>query len=96
MAEPLRVEVTSFSSAATEQRAQGLLGWLCVVINGSLQLDAIAVRRTRAGELTLAFPQRRDSAGRRHPYIRPLSTEVRRGIERQVFKTLGLAKEEPR
>lgn len=90
MIAPLQVNVTSFSSAPAELQNQGLLGWVSIAINASLQLDGIALRRTRAGGLVLAFPERRDRAGRRHSLVRPLDDRVRRAIEVQVFEALRL------
>ena len=59
----------------------------------ALALDGVALRRTRDGRRTLSFPARRDRQGRDHPYVRPLSTEARSAIERQVLDALGLEPE---
>ena len=80
--------VTSFSSAPAELQNQGLLGWLCIAVNESLQISAIALRRTCRGDLTLAFPERRDRTGRRHALVRPLDDRIRQAIETQVLGVL--------
>jgi len=73
-----------------ESGDHGLLGWASFELYGHVRLDGVAVRRTRDGRLTLAFPERRDATGRRHPVVRPLNDEARREIEQQVFAALGL------
>jgi len=85
-----RVSILSFASAGAADRARGLLGWLCLDLDGLLLLDGVTLRRTRAGRLTLSFPARLDRAGQRHPFIRPLSDAARRAVEQQVFVALGL------
>ena len=81
--------IRSFSSASTEERENGLFGWLCLEIDRSRVLDGITLRLTQAGNLTLSFPERCDSNGRRHPYIRPLNDQARRDIERKFFEAIG-------
>ena len=85
----MTLRILSFTSASPADCKRGLIGWLSLEIERSLVLDGITVRRTRGGDLTLSFPERRDSNGRRHPLIRPLDDHARRDIERQVFKALG-------
>ncbi len=80
--------IRSFSSASPPEVERGLLAWLCLEVDRSLVLDGITLRLTQAGNLTLSFPERCDSNGRRHPFIRPLNDQVRREIERQVFEAL--------
>lgn len=76
-------------TAATDPSG-GLLGWISCVLNASLRLDGIALRMTREGRRTLAFPARRDRRGVDHPILRPVNDEARREIERQVLDALGM------
>ena len=69
---------------------RGLVGFVSIVVNDSLKLDAIALRRTLDGRPVLAFPARRDARGRQHSLFRPINDEARREIERQVFAALGI------
>ena len=89
-----------FTAARREHVETGLLGWVTCVVNGGLQLDGLALRRTAAGRLAISFPARRDSSGREHPFVRPVSDTTRRSIEHQVFSALvltqGNALEAPR
>jgi len=83
-----RISILSFASASLREQERGLLGWFCLLVDDLLVLDGIGLRRTRDGRQTLAFPERRDSAGRRHPVVRPLDDARRREIEERVFATL--------
>jgi hypothetical protein len=79
-----------FAGASAEDVARGLLGWVSCTLSGSLQLDGIAVRRTRGGKIALSFPARKDARGVQHPFLRPLTDVVRHEIEAQVFCALGI------
>ena len=66
----------------------GLIGYVSVEFGG-LVLDGIVVRKTTDGRFTLSFPARTDRAGRKHPYIRPVSDQVRKEIEDDLLWQLG-------
>ena len=89
----LRVDDVHMVSARQRDRERGLLGWVSCVLNDSLRVDGIALRRTTDGRLTLSYPAHRDGAGRQHFYVRPLTDVARREIEDQVFAALGLCQE---
>ena len=67
--------------------AAGLLGWIRVDV-GPLRIDGIALRRTRRGELALAYPSRRDRQDREHTIVLPVSLEDEIAIERAVMAEL--------
>ncbi len=91
MAEPSRVRLTLASKADAER---GLFGFVAFRL-GEFEIDGVTLRRTRAGELTLSYPARRDRSGRDHPYFRPIGDRARRRIESQVFEALGLGEVRP-
>ena len=68
----------------------GLLGWVTVVVNGTVSLDGLTLRRSEAGRPFIAYPARTDRRGGRHPYIHPLGEAARVELERQVLAALGL------
>ena len=90
MRNPLRVSGVRMIAASPDDVESGLLGWLEVELNDTLQLDGLTLRRTSDGRLTISYPARTDSRGRRHSYARPLDDHARRDIERQVLESLGL------
>ena len=77
-----------FHPAHHGDQAAGLLGWTSFVLDESLLVTSVAVRRTRDGVLTLSFPERTDRAGHRHAILRPLGDERRKQIEQCVFDAL--------
>ena len=79
-----------FVAAEGDDRAAGLLAWISCVIDDTVLIDGITLRRTLDGRLALSFPSRRDSSGRQHPIVRPLDDRARREIETQIFAALGL------
>ena len=90
MTHALRLVVSRvrFNRSSDHDTATGLLGWVSLVLNGRLRLDGVALRRTHGGGLRLSFPERRDSAGRRHSLVRPLDAQARADIEAQVLAAL--------
>ena len=90
MARLAQVSLLSFCSGSPRDQETGLLGWVTLEVDRLFILNGVALRRTRDGCLALSFPERRDSAGRRHPLIRPLNDRARRDIERQVIDAIGL------
>ncbi len=77
-----------FTPASLEDHAEGLLGWLRFDIGNALRLDGVTLRQTIDGRLTLSYPGRRDSQGRLHHHMRPLSRDMQRAIEQSVFDLL--------
>jgi DNA-binding cell septation regulator SpoVG len=93
---PLVVDDVRFTATSRADRDRGLLAYAAFRLNGALQLDGIALRRTRDGRVALSFPCRRDRAGRRHPLVHPLTDAARRSIEVQVLAAYGLKTNEVR
>ncbi len=95
MADGPRITEVEFTAASRKDARTGLLGWVRVVVNDSLRLDGLTVRRTRRGRLALSFPAKPGLTGAQFFYIRPLDDAARKHIEQQVFRALGL-EEAPR
>ena len=85
---PFRINGVRFRSASSIDERGGLLGWTSFLLNDALRISSVAVRRTRAGATTLAFPTRRDGQGVEHPYVCPIAHEVHRAIEAEVLAEL--------
>lgn len=81
----LPIRIRSYVRGTDDDVRQGLLGWLSVFY-GSLIIDGIAIRRTAAGRMALAFPERTSKKGERHSIIAPINAEARRAIEAEIFK----------
>ena len=91
MAEPV-VHVVRFKPASRRLQKRGMMGWLRLRVDGLL-IDGVSLRESPGGALGLAFPERRDTARRRHPVVRPADDATRRSIEGQVLAALGFKKD---
>jgi DNA-binding cell septation regulator SpoVG len=80
-----RITDVQFSRTRSDN---GLLGFVSFVLDGDLQIDGVALRRTLLGELTISWPGRRDAAGRLHHHVRPVDGEVRRELEDELLARL--------
>ena len=89
---PVHYEAVTPTGSAADIRT-GLLGWVSCVVNDTLILDGLTLRRTQAGKLTLSYPDRRDGSGRQHHYLRPVDDRARRDIESQILAKLGAGQE---
>ncbi len=89
MTGPLVTDIR-YTPASRQKAAKGLLGYLTFLLDGSIRVDGVQMRRTQAGELRLSFPSRLDHRGQEHPYLHPIDTPSRVAIERAVFEALGL------
>ena len=78
-----------FNPAPTRLTRRGMRGWLTLRID-RLVVDGVSLRESPNGALALSFPERRDSANRRHAVVRPQDDGTRRAIEEQVFSALGV------
>jgi hypothetical protein len=85
-----RVRLTASSP---EMVRTGHLGYLRLVLNDTVAIDGISLRRALDGRFTLSFPTRRDQRGRQHFVVRPIDDAARRDFERQVFAALNLKHE---
>lgn len=85
---PFRISGVRFRPASSIDERNGLLGWASVLLNEALRISSVAVRRTRTGQLVLAFPTRRDSQGVEHPIAAPITHAAHRSIENLVLAEL--------
>ena len=51
----LDITKVHLTTASPRERSRGLIGWVTLVVSGSLVLEGITLRRTRRGNLTLSF-----------------------------------------
>ncbi|MBK9386430.1 MAG: septation protein SpoVG family protein [Planctomycetes bacterium] len=75
---------------------RGLLAFLQLELDELLTVDGVALRMTREGLVTLAFPAKTTNSGRRRDIVRPLDARARTAIERTVFTALGIEQEPAR
>lgn len=84
-----RVRDVRLALAPRSNAERGLIGWVRLRC-GPLELDGIALRRSRKGHAVLSWPCKFDRRGRGHAIVRPLSRDARRELDRQILDALGL------
>ena len=88
MRDSVTISEIRFQAASRSERETGHLGWATFVIEGSLKVGSVSVRRRLDGSLALSFPTRRARTGVQHPILAPISEQVRADIEGQVLSAL--------
>ncbi len=88
MIDGTRISEVRLKAATEGEQRTGLLGYLTIVVNDFLRIDGITLRRTRRGDLTLSYPERRDRSGQARSLVRPICNDARLEIERQVLAAL--------
>ena len=84
----LSISSVRFRAAPAIDQQAGLLGWASVVINDSLRLNNLGVRRTRDGRCVVTFPTRRDRRGKEHGIVSPISGAAHQALETAVLAEL--------
>ena len=84
----LSVTAVRFTPAAPDDVASGLIGYVRVTLNGRLLVDGVTVRRSKAGNVGISYPTRRDREGQRHALLRPLGCGTRAELDAQILAAL--------
>ncbi len=79
-----RLRDVEFARAPRRLARTGLLAWVRGRL-GKVEIDGIAVRRSRTGRRRVTWPARRDRVGRQHRYVWLADAVARREIERQIL-----------
>jgi DNA-binding cell septation regulator SpoVG len=70
------VTVTEIKLRFVEDGRDGLIAWASCLLNGTVVLNNIAVRRGREGGLILTYPAKQTTAGTRFYYFNPISSDA--------------------
>jgi hypothetical protein len=84
MRDLLPIRSIHFAAADSMLMATGLIGFVSLSY-GELDLEGIAVRRTRDGRHVQSFPEHRRGRGRVLQPVRPSCQDAREQIEEAVF-----------
>jgi hypothetical protein len=87
MRDHITIRSIRFAPADPMLITTGLLGFVSLRYGG-LELDGIAVRRTRDARHVLSFPEDRRRPGPGRLPVRPAGNDVRGQIEAEVFAEL--------
>lgn len=90
MPRDLRVSDLTFQRAHGDAYRDGVEGWVRCVVDRWLRLDGLIVRRKADGTVGVFFPERIDTAARRHALIWPIHAEDRAGLEVVILAELHI------
>lgn len=82
------LEITEVRIRMAEETADGQIAWASCVVNGSLFLNNIAIRRCAEGELVLTFPAKRSRRDMKYFYFRPINAGAKEALDRAILKRL--------
>jgi hypothetical protein len=85
---PIRISGVRFCRGSPAEIEHGLEGYISCVLNGAIGIDGLTLRRTQAGSLSISFPSRCDSRGRRHHSVWPKDRRAHYEIEQQILADL--------
>ena len=83
------VVVSEIKLRFVEDGHDGLIAWASCVINGTVVLNNIAVRRGKDGRLMLTYPAKQTAAGTRFYYFNPISRQASACLERAILRRLA-------
>ncbi len=67
------INISEVKIRLADNHEGGLIGWASCLLNEIILLDSIAIRRSREGEIVLAFPRSKSKRGLEYPYYRPVT-----------------------
>lgn len=85
MARPPRISRVRLVPATGDSKLNGMIGWLSFVIDGTLLVDGVALRRAADGRHVFTWPAKHDQYGRTHHVLRPVDDDAREQIEDQLL-----------
>jgi DNA-binding cell septation regulator SpoVG len=85
-----RLKVSDVKIRLVDRSEDGLIGWASCVVNGSLYLDNIAIRRNMEGEVIITFPARRSGSGEFY-YFKPINRKAAGILTEVIIAKLKLA-----
>ena len=83
------VKITEVKIRLADEPEGGLIGWASCVLNGTLLLDSIAIRRSETGEIILTFPKSKSKSGAQYPYYRPITRAAYEKIREAVISRIA-------
>ena len=86
-----RLRVSEVKIRLLGKRVSKFIGWASCVVNDSLYLNNIAIRRTKDGKVFITFPAEKSGEGSKYFYFNPINQEAARVLEKAIIDKLRLA-----
>lgn len=83
------VTISDVKVRLVEHGTDGLLAWASCVVDSSILLNNIAIRRGRDGSLFLTYPAKRATGGHSHHYFHPISVEAADAVQDAILTRLA-------
>lgn len=83
------VAVTEIKLRFVEDGKDNLIAWASCVLNGTVVLNNIGVRRGHDGGLFLTYPNKVTAAGTKVTFFHPISREASAVLERAILRRLA-------
>ena len=84
------IEVSDVRVRFVENATDNLVAWASCVINESLYINSIAVRREEDGSLSISYPFRKTRTDYKRYYFRPLNIDADRIIKESILGRIGV------
>ncbi len=85
-----RFKVSEVKIRLFGKRVNNFIGWASCVVNGSLFLNNIAIRRTNDGKVFITFPAEKSVESSKYFYFNPINQEAARILEEAVIDKVRL------
>ena len=87
MRDLLAITDLAFTPAPGSLRATGLIGWVRIVLNDTVVIDGMTIRRTRQGTTVVSWPEPHNRGAARR-VVRPRDEGARAFLEREILSVL--------
>lgn len=87
MRDLLAITDLAFTPAPGSLRATGLLGWARIVLNNTVVIDGLTIRRTRQGTTVVSWPEPHQRGTARR-VVHPCDEGARVFLQREVLDLL--------
>jgi len=67
----------------------GLVGWASCVVNGSLYLNNIAIRRTLDGAVILTYPCKKSKRDQKYFFFNPINRQAKEAMDAAILGSIG-------
>ncbi len=82
------LEVGEVKIRLMDETTGDLLGWASCVINGSIFLNNIVIRRNGEGDLILSYPGKRSRSEQKYFYFNPITHAAQIALDRAILGKL--------
>jgi len=76
----------------SDENEDGLVAWVSCVLNDSLYLNNMAIRRSRSGKHYIAYPAKKSLRDNKYFYFRPINSACKMALEDAIlgaFRKVG-------